>query len=69
MEHSNIELKAYFQPGKRIHLIGIGGVSMRSLGPVLTGIGIHVTGSDRDLSKVTEELEQQGIHIIIGHHE
>lgn len=69
MEHSNIELKAYFQPGKRIHLIGIGGVSMRSLGPVLTGMGIHVTGSDRDLSKVTEELEQQGIHIIIGHHE
>lgn len=69
MEHTNQELKQYFLPGKTIHLIGIGGVSMRSLGPVLIGMGVKVTGSDRDRSKTTEELEQQGIRIIIGHHE
>lgn len=68
MEHSNHELKEYFKPGNTIHLIGIGGVSMRSLAPVLTGMGIHVTGSDRDRSKVTDELEAQGTRIIIGHY-
>ena len=69
MEHKNSELKQYFAPGKTIHLIGIGGVSMRSLGPVLVGMGVKVTGSDRDESKSTQELEAQGIHVIIGHHE
>ncbi len=69
MEHNNSELKQYFVPGKTIHLIGIGGVSMRSLGPVLMGMGVKVTGSDRDGSKSTQELEAQGIRIIIGHHE
>lgn len=68
MEHNNSELKQYFAPGKTIHLIGIGGVSMRSLGPVLMGMGVRVTGSDRDASKSTQELEQQGIRIMIGHH-
>lgn len=68
MEHNNSELKQYFAPGKTIHLIGIGGVSMRSLGPVLMGMGIHVTGSDRDASKSTQELEAQGVRIMIGHH-
>lgn len=69
MEHTNLELKQYIAPGKTVHLIGIGGVSMRSLGPVLTGMGVKVTGSDRDASKSTKELEEQGIKIIIGHHE
>ena len=69
MEHTNQELKQYIAPGKTVHLIGIGGVSMRSLGPVLMGMGVKVTGSDRDASKSTRELEEQGIHIIIGHHE
>ena len=69
MEHTNSELKQYIAPGKTVHLIGIGGVSMRSLGPVLRGMGVNVTGSDRDASKSTKELEDQGIKIIIGHHE
>ncbi len=69
MEHNNNELKQFFAPGKTVHLIGIGGVSMRSLGPVLRGMGVNVTGSDRDESKSTKELEEQGVKIIIGHHE
>ncbi len=69
MEHKNCELIQYMAPGKTVHLIGIGGVSMRSLGPVLMGMGVKVTGSDRDASKSTKELEEQGVKIIIGHHE
>lgn len=69
MEHTNQELIQYFAPGKTVHLIGIGGVSMRSLGPVLMQMGVHVTGSDRDASTSTHELEQQGIRIMIGHYE
>ena len=69
MEHKNCELLQYMAPGKTVHLIGIGGVSMRSLGPVLMGMGIKVTGSDRDESESTKELAEQGVKIIIGHHE
>lgn len=69
MEHTNSELKQYFAPGKTVHLIGIGGVSMRSLGPVLLGMGVRVTGSDRDASKSVQELQEQGIPVMLGHHE
>ena len=43
-------LDSYLVPGKHIHLIGIGGVSMRPLGLVLRGMGITVTGSDMNAS-------------------
>jgi len=56
------------QAGKHVHLIGIGGVSMRALGLVLKGMGMHVTGSDMSASVSTRELEQQGIPVVIGHH-
>ena len=46
MENRSEELKQYLQPGKHIHLVGIGGVSMRPLGLVLQGMGMVVTGSD-----------------------
>ena len=36
----------YIRPGKRAHLVGIGGVSMAPLGEVLKGRGVIVTGSD-----------------------
>ncbi len=68
MEHKNSELLQYFAPGKRVHLVGVGGISMRSLGPVLRGMGMVVTGSDRDETKA-QELEQLGIHLIVGHQE
>ena len=57
----------YIVPGSHVHLVGIGGVSMRPLGLVLKGMGMHVTGSDMNSSAGTEELENQGIHVHIGH--
>ena len=64
----NKKIATYLQPGKHIHLVGIGGVSMRPLGLVLKGMGITVTGSDMSVSAGTEELENKGIPVAIGHH-
>lgn len=60
-------LDAYLVPGKHIHLIGIGGVSMRPLGLVLRGMGMKVTGSDMNSSVSTDELIEKGIEVHIGH--
>ena len=65
---SNKKIKSYLVPGKRVHLVGIGGVSMRPLGLVLRDMGIIVTGSDMSASVSTEELQQKGIQVSIGHH-
>ena len=61
--------EAYLLPGKHIHLIGIGGVSMRPLGLVLRGMGMEVTGSDMNSSVSTDELISKGITVHIGHRE
>ncbi len=58
----------FLTPGRHVHLIGIGGVSMRPLGLVLKGMGMDVTGSDMSASASTRELEAQGIPVAIGHH-
>ena len=62
-------LKKYLVPGKHVHLVGIGGVSMRPLGLVLQGMGMHVTGSDMNSSVSTDELIAKGIKVAIGHAE
>ena len=63
----NKSIAPYLQPGIRVHLVGIGGVSMRPLGLVLKGMGICVTGSDMNASASTQELEAAGIPVAIGH--
>lgn len=67
MTQKNDTVSAYFQPGIHIHLVGIGGVSMRPLGLVLRGMGITVTGSDMNASVSTSELIAKGIPVFIGH--
>ncbi len=56
MNLSKITMEDYLVPGKRIHLIGIGGVSMRPLGLVLRGMGMEISGSDMNSSVSTDEL-------------
>ncbi len=57
----------YLSPGRRGHLIGIGGVSMSSLADVLRGMGIIISGSDMNNSKNVRALTASGIPVAIGH--
>ena len=61
------KITEYLTPGHHVHLVGIGGVSMRPLGLVLKGMGMEVTGSDMNASVSTDELIGQGIPVSIGH--
>ena len=63
----NEKLAEFLKPGKRVHMVGIGGVSMRPLALVLRDRGILVTGSDMNASGSTEELISHGISVAIGH--
>ena len=67
MNQKSQELKKYITSGTHVHLVGIGGVSMRPLGLVLKGMGLHITGSDMNTSVSTDELMAKGIHVAIGH--
>lgn len=54
-------------PGKKGHLIGIGGVSMSPLAEVLSGMGLNINGSDMNESEKTKHLRSLGIQVNIGH--
>ncbi|MDR0812527.1 MAG: UDP-N-acetylmuramate--L-alanine ligase [Oscillospiraceae bacterium] len=61
------ELEALVKPGKRCHLIGIGGVSMSPLAEVLLAKGVTVTGSDISESAAVAHLRELGVTVYIGH--
>ena len=67
MNQYNTTIRDYIRPGNHVHLVGIGGVSMRPLGLVLQGMGLLVTGSDMNSSVSTDELIAKGIQVSIGH--
>lgn len=67
MANNSKSIENYLKPGCHVHLVGIGGVSMRPLGLVLKGMGMVVTGSDMSASASTEELVAMGIPVVIGH--
>ena len=54
----------YIVPGKRAHLVGIGGVSMSPLAEVLQGEGLVITGSDVKESPAVEHLRSLGIPVL-----
>ena len=51
---------------KKVHMIGIGGVSMSGIAEILTNFGIEVTGSNNVESEATKKLENAGIKVFIG---
>lgn len=53
--------------GKRVHMIGIGGSSMSGLAQMLSSKGFLVSGSDGMKSYTTDELQKEGIPVVIGH--
>lgn len=57
------ELEKY----RKIHLIGIGGVSMSGIAEILNHWGFSVTGSDASQSEYTNSLIAHNIPVTIGH--
>lgn len=53
--------------GRKLHLVGVGGVGMSGLALAANELGAEVTGSDRDASSYTARLEAAGIAVTIGH--
>jgi UDP-N-acetylmuramate--alanine ligase len=53
---------------KKIHLIGIGGVSMSGIAQILKDHKAIVTGSDIHESDYTKMLINDGINVLYGHH-
>ncbi|MDO4222786.1 MAG: UDP-N-acetylmuramate--L-alanine ligase [Acinetobacter sp.] len=54
---------------QQIHFVGIGGAGMCGIAEVIKNQGYIVTGSDIKASKTTQQLQEHGIHVFIGHHE
>lgn len=52
---------------KKVHFVGIGGVSMSGLAEILLDHGYTVSGSDRSESDLTHKLKRSGAKIYIGH--
>ncbi|MDH7598182.1 MAG: UDP-N-acetylmuramate--L-alanine ligase [Sedimentisphaerales bacterium] len=53
--------------GKRVHLIGIGGIGMSGLAQMLVHCNAIVTGSDQVAGPMVSYLASKGIQISIGH--
>lgn len=50
-----------------VHLIGIGGSGLSAIARLLLERGYEVSGSDRLLSPLAEELREEGVSVAIGH--
>lgn len=57
----------YNEP-KKVHFIGIGGISMSGLAEILLDKGFRISGSDQNTSPITARLETLGMRIYQGHH-
>ena len=64
---TDLDIRSFIAPGRRAHLLGIGGVSMAPLAEVLHGAGMVITGSDMRESAAVEHLRSLGITVHIGH--
>ncbi|MBI4367766.1 MAG: UDP-N-acetylmuramate--L-alanine ligase [Candidatus Omnitrophica bacterium] len=61
------ELIRLLERGKKVFLIGIGGVGMSALARILASRGLDVSGSDAKKSRQTLQLEAEGIPVFLGH--
>ena len=64
MEQTDISV--FLRPGRKAHLVGIGGVSMAPLAEVLHGVGMSISGSDSRESDTVRHLRTLGIPVSIG---
>ena len=56
-----------FSSIKKLHFVGIGGIGMSGIAEILIDQGFRISGSDRQLSEVTERLQKLGAVIHKGH--
>ncbi|MCX5713685.1 MAG: UDP-N-acetylmuramate--L-alanine ligase [Candidatus Omnitrophica bacterium] len=54
---------------EHLHFIGIGGIGMSGIAKLAAGCGLIVSGSDLKRTKITDELENLGVRIYLGHAE
>ncbi|MCX2683147.1 UDP-N-acetylmuramate--L-alanine ligase [Campylobacter sp. MIT 21-1685] len=52
---------------QKIHFIGIGGIGISALARFMKEKGFQISGSDLKESKITKELESEGIEVLIPH--
>ena len=52
---------------KKVHFIGLGGISMSGLAALLLAKGFKVSGSDFKESPILNKLESEGAEVYIGH--
>ena len=52
---------------KKVHMIGIGGVSMSGISEILVNWGFKVSGSDRVDSELLHILNKAGVQTFVGH--
>lgn len=57
----------FFNQNKHIFFVGIGGIGMSGIAEIMLKNGYRVSGSDRELTDITEYLEQHGAKIYEGH--
>jgi UDP-N-acetylmuramate--alanine ligase len=58
-----------FSSTKHIHFVGVGGIGVSALARMMQHQGKYVSGSDRDMSRITNDLEREGVRIRPGHDE
>lgn len=59
--------KFILKSGLKIHFIGVGGISMSALAKYCKNAKMSVSGSDMIKNAVTDDLQNYGINIFIGH--
>lgn len=54
---------------KNVHCIGIGGIGLSALARYCNAVGASVAGSDGGISRITEDLQKEGIKVYFGHNQ
>ena len=52
---------------QNVHFVGIGGIGISAVARMMHFAGKHISGSDRSVSKITDDLKKLGIEVVIGH--
>jgi UDP-N-acetylmuramate--alanine ligase len=52
---------------KKVHFVGIGGIGMSGIAEILINMGFTVSGSDKNLTEITDRLKKLGAKIYKGH--